>query len=187
MRTSFNRLQQEQQVKLFASLATLSNSLRHWFVLLVLYGTFIPNTWRRCASVVGILVLTPLVLNIVAGVHCPILSQHFASATFDMMVVLSIGAAIAIFGSYRIHELQEEAFQARKLGQYRLVRRLGAGGMGEVYLGEHLLLRRACAIKLIRPDHAGDAVNLSRFEREVQAMATLTHWNVHHHHAIPPR
>src|SRR5207302_6745989 len=64
-----------------------------------------------------------------------------------------------------------------QLGQCRLVRRRGAGGMGEVYLGEHLLLRRACAIKLIRPDHAGDATNLSRFEREVQAMATLTHWN----------
>src|SRR5260370_3348455 len=49
--------------------------------------------------------------------------------------------------------------------------------MGEVYLGEHVLLRRACAIKLIRPDQAGDPTNLSRFEREVQAMATLTHWN----------
>src|SRR5260370_7435712 len=49
--------------------------------------------------------------------------------------------------------------------------------MGEVYLGEHVLLRRACAIKLIRPDQAGDPTTLHRFEREVQAMATLTHWN----------
>ena len=94
-----------------------------------------------------------------------------------MVVVLVTGGAIAIFGSYRIQELQEEAFQARKLGQYRLVRRLGAGGMGEVFLGEHVLLRRDCAIKIIRPDQAGDPTNLSRFEREVQAMATLTHWN----------
>jgi serine/threonine-protein kinase len=94
-----------------------------------------------------------------------------------MMVVLGMGAAIAIFGSYRIQELQEEAFHARKLGQYRLTHRLGAGGMGEVYLAEHVLLRRACAIKLIRPEQAGDSTNLSRFEREVQSMATLTHWN----------
>jgi serine/threonine protein kinase len=49
--------------------------------------------------------------------------------------------------------------------------------MGEVYLGEHRLLRRACAIKVIRPEQAGDPTTLSRFEREVQAMATLTHWN----------
>jgi serine/threonine-protein kinase len=49
--------------------------------------------------------------------------------------------------------------------------------MGEVYLAEHLLLRRPCAVKLIRPEQAGDPTNLQRFEREVQAMATLTHWN----------
>src|SRR5438128_6534552 len=49
--------------------------------------------------------------------------------------------------------------------------------MGEVYLGEHMLLRRACAIKLIQPQQAGDPTILERFEREVQAMATLTHWN----------
>src|SRR5437588_2647007 len=40
-----------------------------------------------------------------------------------------------------------------------------------------MLLRRACAIKLIRHDQAGDPVNLERFEREVKTMATLTHWN----------
>jgi serine/threonine protein kinase len=49
--------------------------------------------------------------------------------------------------------------------------------MGEVYLGEHMLLRRACAIKTIRADQAGDPITFARFEREVQAMATLTHWN----------
>src|SRR5262249_8155317 len=49
--------------------------------------------------------------------------------------------------------------------------------MGTVYLAEHVLLRRPCAIKVIRPDQAGDPRTLKRFEREVQAAATLTHWN----------
>jgi serine/threonine-protein kinase len=49
--------------------------------------------------------------------------------------------------------------------------------MGEVYLAEHMLLRRPCALKLIRPEQAGNPANLSRFEREVRASATLTHPN----------
>jgi serine/threonine-protein kinase len=49
--------------------------------------------------------------------------------------------------------------------------------MGEVYLAEHVLLKRPCAIKLIRPEKAGDARSLARFEREVKATAKLTHWN----------
>jgi serine/threonine-protein kinase len=49
--------------------------------------------------------------------------------------------------------------------------------MGEVYLAEHQLMKRPCAIKLIRPERAGDAKVLARFEREVRASAKLTHWN----------
>src|SRR5262249_9075166 len=73
--------------------------------------------------------------------------------------------------------LRQEAFAARTLGQYRLKERLGAGGMGEVYLAEHALLKRPCAIKLIRLERAGDPRNLVRFEREVQATAALSHAN----------
>ncbi|HYT87510.1 MAG TPA: serine/threonine-protein kinase, partial [Gemmataceae bacterium] len=157
-------------------LATQGHSLR-WFLLIVIYGTFIPNTWKRCALVVGLMTLTPLTLTAFTCSTCPRLSGEVVQLLLDMSMILGIGGAIAIFGSYKISELQQEALEARKLGQYQLKERLGKGGMGEVYLGEHLLLRRACAIKLIRPDQAGDQTNLSRFEREVQAMATLTHWN----------
>ncbi len=119
----------------------------------------------------------PLILTFGVFYPCPIMGRYTLNAMFDMTVALSLGAATAIFGSYKISELQQEAYKMRKLGQYQLHQRLGQGGMGEVYLGEHTLLRRSCAIKLIRPDFAGDPTTLSRFEREVQAMATLTHWN----------
>lgn len=165
----------EQQERIL-SLATAGNSLR-WFVLIVLYGTFIPNTWRRCAMVVGVLTAAPLVLNFATCWKCPVMGMHAGQALFEMSVALGMGAAIALFGSYKINALHHEAFTARQLGQYRLVRKLGSGGMGEVHLGEHVLLRRPCAIKLIHPEQAGDPTTLSRFEREVQAMATLTHWN----------
>src|SRR5262249_21840423 len=60
---------------------------------------------------------------------------------------------------------------------YLLKERLGAGGMGEVYLAEHRLLKRPCAVKLIRPERARDPQLLQRFEREVQATARLSHFN----------
>jgi serine/threonine-protein kinase len=160
-----------------AGMATKLASMR-WFVLIVLYGTFIPNTWRRCALVVGLLAAIPLVLNLWMICTCPIMGPISGpSPVVDALIFLGLGSAIAIFGSYKISTLQQEAVVARELGQYRLKQKLGAGGMGEVYLGEHVMLRRKCAVKLIRPDQAGDPTNLLRFEREVQAMAKLTHWN----------
>jgi serine/threonine-protein kinase len=158
------------------SLATTSNSLR-WFVLIVLYGAFIPNTWRRCAAVVGLMALTPMALMFTTCHGCNTMGPLTGTTLFDTAVIVGLGAAIAIFGSYKLSSLEHEAHQARKLGQYQLHRKLGSGGMGDVFLGEHLLLKRACAIKLIRPEQAGDPITLSRFVREVQAMATLTHWN----------
>jgi serine/threonine-protein kinase len=49
--------------------------------------------------------------------------------------------------------------------------------MGEVYLAEHRLLNRSYAIKLIRPEIAANPTTRTRFAREIQAMARLTHWN----------
>jgi serine/threonine-protein kinase len=90
---------------------------------------------------------------------------------------MATAAAIAVFGSHNIRELHKKAHEAQRIGQYRLKRVLGFGGMGTVYLAEHVLLRRPCAIKLISPHQAGDPRTMRRFEREVQAAATLTHWN----------
>jgi serine/threonine-protein kinase len=49
--------------------------------------------------------------------------------------------------------------------------------MGDVYLAEHQMMKRPCAIKLIRPGKAADPQALARFEREVRATARLSHWN----------
>jgi serine/threonine-protein kinase len=149
-----------------------------WVFIILLYGIFIPNTWPRCAAVVGTAVVIPLLISLTTGLSAEATRGHGPVLFWVPLAVwLALAAASAIYGSHRIEALRVEASNARQLGPYRLKERLGAGGMGEVYLAEHLLLRRPCAIKLIHPDRATDPNSLLRFEREVQATATLTHPN----------
>jgi serine/threonine protein kinase len=67
--------------------------------------------------------------------------------------------------------------RAKELGSYRLVERLGAGGMGEVWRAEHRLLARQAAIKLVRPEALRDprfAPKVrERFRREAQTLASM--------------
>ena len=54
--------------------------------------------------------------------------------------------------------------------------KIGEGGMGEVYLADHALLKRPTAVKLLPPEKVGERAIL-RFEREVQQLSRLTHPN----------
>lgn len=150
-----------------------------WFVLIVVYGVFIPNRWQRCAAVVGGMALVPLVvlggLLLQDGMLSIPLVEHFLT---KMALHLALAVAIAVYGSYRIDVLQRQAAEARKLGQYVLKGRLGKEGMAEVYLAEHQLLRRPCAVKIIRHDKIESPSHRQRFEREVQALANLSHPNI---------
>ncbi|MEX0676086.1 MAG: serine/threonine-protein kinase [Pirellulales bacterium] len=149
-----------------------------WAVTIISYGILIPNTARRCIVAVGAMAAGFLAITLglaLATTSAP--ASAIASYVLCSITDMAFTAAIAVFGAYRIATLQQAASEMRKLGPYRLIKRLGAGGMGEVYLAEHALLRRPCALKLIRPDKGGDSHFLSRFEREVQTMATLTHPN----------
>jgi serine/threonine protein kinase len=69
-------------------------------------------------------------------------------------------------------------------GKYRLLEHLGAGGMGQVYLCEHISMRRRVAIKILPLEHAKDPSYLERFYREARAVAALDHPNIVRAHDI---
>lgn len=66
----------------------------------------------------------------------------------------------------------------RTLSHYRILERLGAGGMGDVYLAEDLRLHRPVALKLLRPEGPGAPATRERLLREARAASALSHPNI---------
>lgn len=159
--------------------AYFSQSSIAWILLINLYGMYIPNSWKRAATVTGVLVLLPISVTLAAAIQYDTMRDEVAfEGGFSAMVLwLLISYLAAVYGAHKIGSLRRQAAAARQVGAYELKRLLGRGGMGEVHLAEHKFLKRPCAIKLIRPESAGDPSAVARFESEVQATARLTHWN----------
>jgi serine/threonine-protein kinase len=145
-------------------------------VWIFIYPLIVPTAPRRVVlASVGTALMEPLGVwvNILAGAANPgvlALIQQFAPTL--MACALAPVAADICYG------LTMEVKRAREMGAYRLIERLGHGGMGEVWRAQHRMLARPAAIKLIRPRALGSdrsyALELARrFEREAQATATL--------------
>ena len=99
----------------------------------------------------------------------------------DRAVQGALGAALvagaSVIVSWSLFSVRRELRKAQRLGNYVIQRDLGKGGMGEVYVAEHALIRRPTALKVMKSDPARSAELIGRFEREVQLSANLTHPN----------
>ena len=162
-------------------MAFMKNGVIQVVILMLLYGTFIPNRPRVVAIVVAVMALAPLfsIAMLTEEPEVRHLADLFRQAEYtgSNALFLLMAAAMAVCGSLLLNGLRIELRRAQKYGHYRLIRKLGEGGMGEVYLAEHQLLKRPCALKLIKAEAGSDPIALARFEREVQSAARLSHPN----------
>jgi serine/threonine-protein kinase len=146
----------------------------------VLFTVVVPTPPRRAlvaalASVSAVPVVYAAAMATGTAPFLPTLNQFFIGLVFPYLLV----AVMAYVGARVVYALGAEVTRARELGSYRLVERLGEGGMGEVWKAQHRLLARPAAIKLIRPTVAADGTPRvsedarRRFEREAQVIARL--------------
>jgi hypothetical protein len=162
-------------------IAFIKNGVLGTIVVMVLYGMLVPNHPKTTAQVVFTMALIQVgVLTVVMeqpDVATAVSQFRTTESAGTNILFLMLGASLATYGSYVLNGLHTELHAARKFGQYQLMRKLGEGGMGEVYLAQHQLLKRPSALKLIKAQAGADPIALARFEREVQSAARLSHPN----------
>lgn len=168
---------QQQQVRLFQH-----EGVSWVSVWLLAFPLVVPFSMRRTviatlltAATVPAVLLVSLWIN---GVPESVRPWAFPYI-LEISIPTFICAGIAIVGSCVVYGLTRDLSEARQMGSYQLVEKIGAGGMGEVWKAKHRLLARPAAIKLIRPETLGGknataTTALKRFEREAQATAGLS-------------
>src|SRR5262249_52968951 len=85
---------------------------------------------------------------------------------------------------FQSEQLLQGKWRGFSVGKYRILERIGSGGMGVVYLAEHKNLHRRVAVKVLPLALAQDPWFLEHFYREAQAIAALDHPNIVHAHDV---
>jgi eukaryotic-like serine/threonine-protein kinase len=80
--------------------------------------------------------------------------------------------------TFHADQLLRGKYRGFFLGKYKILDRIGLGGMGQVFLGEHNTMRRRVAIKVLPPDRAENNFSRERFLREARAAGQLDHPNL---------
>ena len=102
---------------------------------------------------------------------------RYLTLAFGILATLLTAMLLAAaWSAFVVRRLRRQVGDARMLGQYRLERQIGEGGMAKVFLARHALLRRPTAVKMLKPHMATDEI-AARFEREVQLASQLLHPN----------
>src|SRR5437763_10608320 len=86
--------------------------------------------------------------------------------------------------NFQSEQLMQGKWRRFAIGKYKVLERLGSGGMGSVFLCEHKFMRRRVAVKVLPTAKAADPSSLERFYREARAVAAVDHPNIVHAYDI---
>src|SRR6476646_5259206 len=108
------------------------------------------------------------------------LQQMRANGTLPKEVSKLAGVMVrdAMLTHFQAEQFLQGKWRRFTLGKYKVLERLGSGGMGSVYLCEHIMMRRRVAVKVLPPNKAADSSCLERFYREARAVAARDHRNI---------
>ncbi len=147
-----------------------------WIVIFPLLAPNTPGKTLLASIAAASTGLLTVVLSKAAGYTSPdapllLFAGYFLFTTY-------LCALIAFVESRVVFRFGRRLSRAREVGSYKLIKLLGKGGMGEVWVARHRMLARPAAVKLIRPEAFGADADarltiLRRFEREAQATAGL--------------
>ena len=155
-------------------------------LLLFIPAAVIPWRVGYQLSLAAIGVAAPALAQVFSYAFIPEARDYWAGrggqdAFQNQLVVTGVGllilGATSVLVTTTLYSLRRKAHKARQLGSYIIERKMGKGGMGEVFVARHARMCRPSAVKVLRVSGALDLDALARFEREVQVSSSLTHPN----------
>ena len=105
-------------------------------------------------------------------------AQHGGNLPEDSEVVANHLINAGLITQWHADKIQDRKYKGFRLGQYKLLRLIGTGGMSSVYLAEHVLMKQKRAVKVLPKSRVNDSSYLARFHLEAQATASLDHPNI---------
>ncbi len=148
---------------------------------MVFRGAVLAAPWKRALLHLALPAAAYPVTMLVAALWLPDVAAQLGDSNqlagfiqYQFFVVGSV--LIIVWGSHTVWAFRRQASQNRSIGRYRLERRIGVGGMGEVWRAYDKALKRHVALKLLPSDNCS-ASSVARFECEAEATSLLSHPN----------